>query len=184
MQPVHFDPSQYLHLDELILEDNYQRDAKQVNILVGVDSYYSIIENRIERSMNNNGPIAIKLKLGWILCGQSESQKQERVATVILAVEEDIYKTLKSFWELDSIGILNGNSLQMKEDEIDALKQFKEGLSFDRERYEVSIPWRKDHSNKPLQKPMKFTFQKAHAKICSGRCCQKFILLLCNTVME
>ena len=146
LQPVHFDPSQYQHLDGLILADNYQRDAEQVDILVGVDFYYSIIENSIERSMNNNGPIAIKSKLGWILRGQIESHKQERVATMTSTVEEDICNTLKSFWELESIGILNGNSLQIKEDEIDALKQFKEGLYFDGERYEVSIPWRKDHS--------------------------------------
>ena len=33
----------------------------------------------------------------------------------------------------------------MEGDEIDALKQFKEGLSFDGERYEVSTPWKKDH---------------------------------------
>ena len=33
----------------------------------------------------------------------------------------------------------------MKDDEIYALKQFKEGLSFDGERYEVHIPWKKDH---------------------------------------
>ena len=65
---------------------------------------------------------------------------------MISTVEEDTCNTLKSFWELESIGILNGNSLQLKEDEIDALKQFKEGLYFDGERYEVSIPWRKDHS--------------------------------------
>ena len=97
LQPVHFDPSQYHHLDRLILADNYQRDAEQVDILVGVDFYYSIIENSIERSMNNNGLIAIKLKLGWILCGQIESRKQERVATMISTVEEDICNTLKSF---------------------------------------------------------------------------------------
>ena len=77
LQPVHFDPSQYLHLDGLILADNYQRDAEQVDILVGVDFNYSILESSIERSMNNIGPIAIKSKLGWILCRQIERQKQE-----------------------------------------------------------------------------------------------------------
>ena len=56
-------------------------------------------------------------------------------ATMSSTVDEDVSKTLKSFWELESIGILNEKSLLMKEDEIYALKHFKEGLSFDGERF-------------------------------------------------
>ena len=145
LQPVHLDPSKYHHLKGLTFADSYQRDTEQVDILIGADFYYSIIEGSVKRSTNKNAPIAVKSKLGWILCGQIESQQQGITATMFSKVEEDVSKTLKSFWELESIGILNEKSLPMKDDEIYALKQFKEGLSFDGERYEVHIPWKKDH---------------------------------------
>ena len=64
---------------------------------------------------------------------------------MLSTVKEDVSKTLKFFWEIESIGIQSEKSMLMKDDEIDALKQFKEGLSFDGERYEVHIPWKRDY---------------------------------------
>ena len=89
-----------------------------MDILIGADFYYSIIEGSVKRSTNKNAPIAIKSKLGWILCGQVKSEQQGITATIFSTVEEDVSKTLKSFWELESIGILNEKSLPMKDDEI------------------------------------------------------------------
>ena len=145
LQPVHLDPSKYQHLKGLTFADGYQRNAEQVDILIGADFYYSIIEGSVRRSTSRNAPIAVKSRLGWILCGKIGSQQPGMTATMFSTVQEDVSKTLKCFWELESIGILNEKSLPMKDDEIYALKQFKEGLSFDGERYEVHIPWKKDH---------------------------------------
>ena len=98
LRPVHNDPSKYHHLKLLTFADSYQRDTEQVDILIGADFYCSIIVASVESSTNNNAPIAVKSKLGWILCGQIESQQQGLAATIFSTVE-DVSKTLKSSWE-------------------------------------------------------------------------------------
>jgi len=51
---------------------------------------------------------------------------------------------LKRFWELDAIGIVNHQEHQRFVEEEDAVNQFNSSCRFDGERYEVSLPWKKD----------------------------------------
>ena len=52
---------------------------------------------------------------------------------------------LKLFWELDAIGIVNHQEHQRTVEEEDAVNQFNSSCRFEGERYEVSLPWKKDH---------------------------------------
>ena len=57
---------------------------------------------------------------------------------------DPVENILKSFWELDAIGIVDeGTKLSLEEN--DAVCQFKRELKFDGQRYEVSLPWRENH---------------------------------------
>ena len=51
----------------------------------------------------------------------------------------------KSFRELDTIGIVNQQEHQRTVKEEDAVNQFNSSCHFDGERYEVGLPWKKEH---------------------------------------
>ena len=53
--------------------------------------------------------------------------------------------SLKCFWDLESIGIIEDKTQLHSIEESDAIAQFNEGLSFDGMRYKTSIPWKRDH---------------------------------------
>ena len=53
--------------------------------------------------------------------------------------------SLKCFWDLESIGIIEDKTQLHSIEESDAIAQFNEGLSFDGKRYKTSIPWKRDH---------------------------------------
>ena len=52
---------------------------------------------------------------------------------------------LKHFWELDAIGIRSHQEYQRTPEEEDTINQFNNSCRFDGERYEVGLPWKKDH---------------------------------------
>ena len=65
-------------------------------------------------------------------------------------MEDDLNEStnfsLKKFWELESIGITDQQQKkEMSGEENDALQQFHSTISFDGERYEVGLPWKRDH---------------------------------------
>ena len=60
--------SQYEHLQNLTLADSFPDGNKRIDVLVGVDYYYSCIGSEIKRDSGNQ-PLAISSIFGWILCG-------------------------------------------------------------------------------------------------------------------
>lgn len=65
----------YSHLKHLTLTD-FSRGSEEfsVHVLIGLDYYYSFITGEVLRG--NEGPIAVKSKLGWILSGGVAKQNQ------------------------------------------------------------------------------------------------------------
>ena len=57
----------------------------------------------------------------------------------------EVTTSLRRLWELESIGITEAENLTMSQNEKYAVDEFNKGLKFDRENYEVKLPWRKDH---------------------------------------
>ena len=115
--PLIFDPLQrqciakagntYAHLNNDVV----------VDILVGSDHYWNFISGRVIRG--KDGPTAIHTKLGWVLSGpingatQEERQQNNLVITPVLkstvkpvdVTNESLDGNLRSFWELESLGI-------------------------------------------------------------------------------
>ena len=58
---------------------------------------------------------------------------------------DEVTSSLKQFWELESIGIIDDQQAKWSLDEESALSQFKKSLKFDGERYEVALPWKENH---------------------------------------
>ena len=68
---------------------------EQVDILIGTDNYYRIIEGEIKKGNQSDEPIAVNSKLGWMLCGSFDGQ-QQYTSTAMFSTT-DVDETTTSF---------------------------------------------------------------------------------------
>ena len=138
----------HTHLKGFKLADDCTGDHDVVvDILVGSDQYWNLVSGRVIRG--EDGPTAIQTKLGWVLSGpihgatQDDRQQNNLVTTHVLksavkpvdVTNEGLDGNLRTFWELESLGI-KPKSLY---------EEFEEKISFKNERYEVHLPWKSPH---------------------------------------
>ena len=156
-QPVSHSKNHYCHLRGVDLADSADiDDVLDVDILIGSDSYWTLVTRKVLRG--TNGPMAIHSKVGWILSGPVD--KQETTVSLMFnsthALQIDDCPTcmdsnqnmdsyLKKIWELESLGI-------MKE-EPSVYEKFTQQISFDGQRYQVCLPWRENHPSLTLSVP-------------------------------
>ncbi|XP_065665647.1 uncharacterized protein LOC136087069 [Hydra vulgaris] len=69
------DPKNNIYM-EALSESYPLKNNESVDILVGVDYYYSVTTGKIMRGYNN-GPYALESILGWIVCGPSDIGARE-----------------------------------------------------------------------------------------------------------
>ena len=102
-----------------------------VDLLIGTDHYWNLTTGRTIRG--ENGPVAIHTKLGWVLSGPAPAVgASHQSASLIIShtlhvgvVPPDtkaLDDTLRSFWELESMG--------SKDPDRNVLTQFEEKFSF------------------------------------------------------
>ena len=143
-QPINRSGENYEHLLGLDLADSANiADSLEVDVLIGSDSYWSLVTGRIVRG--KSGPTAIHTKVGWILSGPVDQQEVTTnlslTSTHTLRIDaypvgSSLDDCLKQFWELESLGIMEG--------ETSMYEKFVQRIKFDGHRYAVSLPW-KDH---------------------------------------
>jgi hypothetical protein len=133
----------YTHLQGLDLAEPVSKgELIEFDVLIGLDHYWNIVTGETIRGAS--GPIAVYTKLGWILSGptsaDSTSLMVHTLVTGVRAIEgkSQLEEQLKSFWDLESIGISDKNTT--------IFEQFKDHITFDGIRYEVTLPWRDDIS--------------------------------------
>ena len=145
-QPLNACIKDYEHLSQLEFADSYGDLPLQVDILIGSDYYWELMTGEIHRS--NTGPVAINTKLGWVLSGPGQPISASLSATSLITVHtlaigaesfnnDDLTNELRSFWELESLGI--------EKVEKSTHDKFKEDICFKEGRYEVSLPWKEMH---------------------------------------
>ena len=113
-----------------------------VDILIGCDHYWDLVTWSICRSEGR--PVAIHTKLGWVLSGPTLSPSTASctsthiTTTHLLQVDSQstglaqLAEQLKSFWELESLGVL--------EEEKSLCDEFASTVTFQDGRYRVSLP--------------------------------------------
>ena len=99
------------------------------------------------------GPVAVRTTLGWILSGPAKIVRPQEpimslVATHALRVDDGVTNsmldtTLKSFWDLESMGI----GPEATEDKV--ADHFASSVRLRDNRYEVSLPWREQQHPLP-----------------------------------
>ena len=145
------------HLKGLTLADPPSKDDPgDIDMLIGSDFYWSSIGGEVKRG--DHGPTAVSSRLGWILSGPSPRDNPPRhfVTNLVIAQPpkpsldvngldsregegDSLNDTLKRFWDLETIGILPRT----------AYDDFLDRLTFQDGRYEVKLPWRKNHDLLP-----------------------------------
>ena len=131
-QPIAFCTKRYGYLSQLDLADDSDgNSAMSVDLLIGIDHYWNLTTGRTIRG--ENGPVAIHTKLGWVLSGPAPAVgASHQSASLIIShtlhvgvVPPDtkaLDDTLRSFWELESMG--------SKDPDRNVLTQFEEKFSF------------------------------------------------------
>ena len=140
----------YSHLAQLDLADLSPDGALEVDMLIGSDYYWEFVTGETIRGPE--GPVAVGTTIGWVLSGPVEATGHHGstvslTTTHTLRVEGvtnmDLDNTLRSFWDLESLGIQAPSSDPVS-DQFTSSIQRKEG------RYEVSLPWREYHNPLPV----------------------------------
>ena len=119
-----------------------------VHILVGLNHYWDIVNNRVEKT--DFGPRMLDTRVGWVLSGSTSipNMSQSRYSSVgsyfvskhasmEIQSSESIEDILYRFWDLDTLGV--------KEVEVSpVIEHFEKTVKFDEEqrRVQVKIPWR------------------------------------------
>ena len=145
--PSKVDVSKFPHLESLELADDFDNgNDDSIDILIGSDHYWNIVQGETIRSDSESGPIAVRSKLGWILSGPSGESVESNIAVSNLVITGDfdhyapetdqLENTLKKFWE--TIGIKD----EVQDANTDATDDpFLRKLVYDGKRYEVGLPW-------------------------------------------
>ena len=142
-QNIEFAVKEYDHLKNLDLAEIVDyTDSMEVDILVGLDFYFSFVSGNIIRG--SHGPVAVQTNLGWVLSGsyQKDNESDEFSTQLFTThlfnlnlLSEDKHETLTNvmnkFWNIDNLGVQN---------EVDVLKKFENELTFNGKRYVVKLP--------------------------------------------
>ncbi|XP_065665735.1 uncharacterized protein LOC136087157 [Hydra vulgaris] len=126
----------YVYLKGIPLAKSYPlKNNESVDILVGLDCYYSIITGKIIRGCNN-GPVALESILGWIVCGPSDIGVRENfIQTNLVSTsqsDDDVLRLeLRKFWQSESSDFQEQDNFY---------QQFKNDITFNGERYVTKLP--------------------------------------------
>ena len=121
------------------LADDVEEDQAEIHLLIGMDHYWDIVEGEIVRG--ENGVVALKTRLGYVISGQHELEGAHTRTLVTKAMRTSISSAdmddVKQFWNLESIGI--------KDEQNREENAFKLNIEKREDRYFVNMPWKEDH---------------------------------------
>ena len=103
------------------------------------------MSGKCKKGVTAQDPTAVESTLEWIVGGPIEGLPCKTTQSMLSSVQIDpVTDSLKQFWELESIGIIDKGDAHMSLEEEESVTQFNEGLKFDGERYEVPLLWKRD----------------------------------------
>ena len=93
------------HLKGLKLAHPVSSGNFEINLLVGADFYWDVVQDKIIRG--DGGPTAVQSRLGYLLSGPLKSKRVQNDVTSILhlaaSTNEEFH--LQKFWSLETMGI-------------------------------------------------------------------------------
>ena len=129
------------HLQDLQLAHTASTDDRfPVDILIGADSYWSIVG---DTNIHGKGPTAVNSFVGYLVSGPlSDTVTTSQISSYqISAVQCD---EIDRLWSLEAIGIHPDN------ENADSTASYQaESISFENNQYTARLPWKKEHSDLP-----------------------------------
>lgn len=98
-----------------------------MDALIGADYYYSFVTGLCKKGSSSDSLVAVESHLGWILVGQVNHYSRHTASVLTVLENSGITKTLKRFWELETIGIADTENTAMSLEEELAVADFKSG---------------------------------------------------------
>ncbi|XP_058826984.1 uncharacterized protein LOC131686969 [Topomyia yanbarensis] len=150
----------YPHLSGLPLKE-YRNVSPR--LLIGLD-YANLGHGIKSREGKRNEPIAIKTRLGWTVYGNCTGTGDIGGYLNFHSVQrcdcrrendDDLHKAMKSYFALDSMGLIKTSQLLSQEDQR-AHSLLKSLTHLKNNRYEVGLLWKYDNIRLPDSKAMAF----------------------------
>ena len=124
---------------------------RQIDVMIGSD--HPVFHHVLKEACGSqpNDPVARLTNLDWVCFGPTlveEFRHNSRSHSTPTYRSSQVRKqpppddVLRTFWELESLGIKDKTDHVMTLEEKAAVKQVTETLLFDNGRYSISIPWR------------------------------------------
>lgn len=140
----------YLYQNKLPLADKTYGDAKyfRLSILIGSDFYWKMVTGKVRRLSDDL--VLSETILGWTVNGSTAPIDGNILQTSINVMKitsqqvqfdrnNDVNSTLKTFWDLETMGI----KAEQEQTEIEntVMENFNETIKFKNSMYEVRLPW-------------------------------------------
>ena len=139
----------FAHLSNIFFSDiSRNQEILEIDILCGSNLLWSFQDGECIRG-GPGEPISIQTSLGWVLSGPlkgktinfSDSTNVNLCIENIPSRKQETELNLHNLWDLNSIGIREGN--QVHESVID-------NITFTGSKYSVGLPWKLGHGTVPL----------------------------------
>ncbi|XP_064461641.1 uncharacterized protein LOC135371581 [Ornithodoros turicata] len=122
------------------------RTEDGIGVLLGSDQMWKIMTRQVRQSNAQNNLVAINTALGWTFQGpvsvRSSLENKDSTLVCVLRTDATHEASLQMFWEIEHLGITDGNSNDEGDDKV--LCQFKETVQKVGGRYAVTLPWKND----------------------------------------
>ncbi|GBN41979.1 hypothetical protein AVEN_267698-1 [Araneus ventricosus] len=145
------------------IEDN----LGPIDVLIGADVVGRLFTGK--RRVPSSGLVALESYLGWTIMGKTNlpSEKEDTAMMVISMFVREA--TIFDLFSLEGLGITDPDEMKSKkENECPTQLYFEEAVRINEDgRYEVSLPWKRDHlplpSNKEIaMKQLETSTRKLH----------------------
>ena len=143
---VHAVVAKYPYLKNLPLANHVQSSSFEIDLLVGADYYWSIVENHVVRGP---GPTAVASKLGYLLSGPTNIHHLSVMNTLVCKVltsTSDLEHQVVAYWDLETLGITDDPGKQAC-----SYKTYSDTQLYtnDEGKYVAGLPWKRDHPPLP-----------------------------------
>ncbi|XP_072144712.1 uncharacterized protein [Dermacentor andersoni] len=152
----------YLEEQGLQLADSTQ-DGAEIGLLLGSDFYWEVTTGSVRRL--DSGLVAVETIFGWTLQGTTHTTESTatyvstvgvlRVAVIGEEDQDDTAAQLKSFWQLEHIGIVDEGEADVEDNQV--LRELRENISRNNCRYQVSLPWKENAGDSADNKATAFS---------------------------
>ncbi|GFY25259.1 integrase catalytic domain-containing protein [Trichonephila clavipes] len=126
--------------NEIKLADYKFNIPGKIDVLLGAEIFYELLRPG-QIYCGDSRLLLQNTVLGYVVSGSVGDEVRDNNIHCGLIRDSDLNTTLRSFWELESIGVKNENC--SSEEDV-SFEMFKQRVHFKNGRYEVELPWKRD----------------------------------------